>query len=268
MIPADFVAPLSPAWAWLNSHYAEYGVHPGGYWTSVLLTLGWSWGFLARASAIISRFCEQEGAAKDSAESKSWFRRWRENPERRAKLRQKQLAANPVMWLADHNPDSPGLLWALVLIVGAGITGRIVFAPQLAKLPVILRGGGLDLTFIIFILLMNAAVKTLLAVRACRCLAEVRRNAMLETLLCAPLKVQDILQGQVMALKRRFLAPLMLLMFFEMAALFCMVGGMGISHSRRWRRRDFHGSLFRHPVRAGSAECRVAGYVVWVVVTK
>ena len=219
----DFLAPVSPAWAWLNSPDAEYGAHPGGYWASALLTLGWSWIFLGRASAIINRFCEQEGAVRDAGQNKGWWRRWRENPGRQAKQRARLLGINPVLWLADRNPDSPVLPWTLVLIVGAGIAGRIVFAPQLAKLPIILRSGGLDLTFVAFILLMNAAVKTLLAVRACRCLAEVRRNAMLETLLCAPLKVQDILQGQVLALKRRFLGPLLLLLVFEMGAMFWIV---------------------------------------------
>ena len=103
----------------------------------------------------------------------------------------------------------------------------------MGRLPIVLRRGGLDLTFVAFVLLMNTAIKTLLAVRACRCLAEVRRNAMLETLLCAPLQVQDILQGQIMALKRRFLGPLLLLLAFEMAGLFWIVSDYFQANSQR-----------------------------------
>jgi ABC-type transport system involved in multi-copper enzyme maturation permease subunit len=231
MVPVEFVAPLSPLWSWLNAPYADYGLHAAGYWISLLLTPVYACLFLARASAIINRFCEEEHGAKESAPRKNWFRRWRNNPERREKIRTKQLAVNPVMWLADHNPDSRALLWLLVLAVGAAVAARIAFAAQLGNLPIVARRGGLDLTFVGFILLMNATVKTLLAVRACRCLSEVRHNAMLETLLCAPLKVQDILQGQIMALMRRFLGPLILLLLFEMIGLFWVIVDSGAAGS-------------------------------------
>lgn len=219
----QFLAPLSPAWAWLNAPDADFGGHVAGFWVSSLLPLLYSWVLLARASATISRFCEREHGAGDCVPRKGWFWRLKNCPERNKASRESQLAGNPVMWLAGHNPDSRAVLWTLVMAVGAGVAARILFSAKLSALPVIVRRGGLDLTFVAFVLLVNAAVKTLLAVRACRCMAEVRRNAMLETLLCAPLQVQDILQGQVMALKRRFQNPLLLLLLFECIGLFWIV---------------------------------------------
>jgi len=74
-------------------------------------------------------------------------------------------------------------------------------------------------------MLIHGLLKVLLAAQACRCLAEARRNATLELLLCAPLKAVDILQGQILALRRTFLVPLLVLLAFESLGLFAVLRG-------------------------------------------
>ena len=71
--------------------------------------------------------------------------------------------------------------------------------------------------------IVNSLLKALLASQACRCLAEARRTTTLEVLLCTPLKIQDILEGQILALKRIFLRPALLLLVCEMAGLFWLL---------------------------------------------
>ncbi len=65
-------------------------------------------------------------------------------------------------------------------------------------------------------MLLNLLLKVWFALEAGRQLAEDRRQGALELLLSTPLTVQDILRGQLLALKRQFLGPVVvtLLVFF------------------------------------------------------
>jgi hypothetical protein len=59
--------------------------------------------------------------------------------------------------------------------------------------------------------------KMLIATETCRFFAEARRTGALELLLCTPLKNEDLLRGQTLALKRAFLWPLL---FFVVVGCF------------------------------------------------
>ncbi len=64
-------------------------------------------------------------------------------------------------------------------------------------------------------------LKWLLALQACRFFVEARRNGALEMLLCTPLTSQDIIRGQMLALRRTFLWPvvwLLVLLFVPVIA--------------------------------------------------
>ena len=69
-----------------------------------------------------------------------------------------------------------------------------------------------------------------MAAQACHCLAEARRNNALEMLLATPLTVDQIIRGQILALKRIFLVPIIVILALEIAGpiggLYCINEGM------------------------------------------
>jgi hypothetical protein len=137
--------------------------------------------------------------------------------DRRAKLRAKLLQSNPIFWLAHCGATSPFATWGLVLLVFAGL-GVWTAVPHLMRMgPSALWIGWSILPFLI---LVNVLFKVFIAGQSCRCMAEARRNSTLEILLCAPLSVDNILQGQILALRRSFLWPALALLAFELLAIF------------------------------------------------
>jgi hypothetical protein len=208
-------APVSPAYAFFGAGEAEYRSHAPGYWGSLLVSLGLVGCLLARASVTINRFREEVG--NEEREEKASGRGGRAragDAGRRAELREKLLGVNPIYWLANHNLGPQRLVWVLVFMAGMGI-GTLMYLSSLRGIWPAVRWLQFDVVFVALVVLMNSAVKVLLASQSCKCFAEARRNSTLEILLSTPLKVEEILQGQALSLKRSFLAPILVLLTFE-----------------------------------------------------
>jgi len=62
-------------------------------------------------------------------------------------------------------------------------------------------------------IVLNLALKIWFATEAGRQIAEDRKRGALELLLSTPLTVRDILRGQLLALRRQFLGPLVTVLF-------------------------------------------------------
>lgn len=218
-LKGSILAPLSPAFAFQNSSATHYASHGLGYWESLVLTPVFTWCFLARASLTINRF--RENGSNEQKPAHSWSGRIPPPAaiERRTKLRTQLLEVNPILWLASHNLGSRAAIWFLVLVTGIGIAVWTSISNFKGSFPATPWLGNVDLLLVGFVVVMNSSAKVLVASQACRCLAEARRNSTLEILLCSRLKVPEILQGQVLALKRTFLAPMLLLMLLEMTGL-------------------------------------------------
>jgi hypothetical protein len=69
------------------------------------------------------------------------------------------------------------------------------------------------------LLAVHLILKIILAAVAPRCIAEARRNNILELLLCTPVTAKEILDGQVAALKRKFLKPFLIIIALEITVL-------------------------------------------------
>jgi ABC-2 family transporter protein len=243
MVPSP-IAPLSPACAFFGSSDLVYRVHPLQFWISLLLTLVFGWAFLANASATISRFAEEGEiqAAKSARSSSSKFSKRARPPE-----------DNPILWLASRGRNPAWMIWILVVMTGMGVAAclylsyhynaafktfmaqqQILSAPPSSQgnlfNPAVLPPPAIPRQFyipgwclIVFVAIMNSLMKVLLASQACRCLAEARRGATLELLLTTPLKIQDILDGQILALRRTYLRPALVLLACEIAGLFWLL---------------------------------------------
>src|SRR5947208_4313436 len=72
-------------------------------------------------------------------------------------------------------------------------------------------------------IVLNLALKALFATEAGRQLAEDRKRGALELLLSTPLTIRDILRGQLLALKRQFLGPLVFVLLVACVFMYlCM----------------------------------------------
>lgn len=235
----NWLAPLSPAWAFLSAPRPQYLAHGPAFWVSLLVTPGYCWILLANAASAITRFRDDDDIVADSPAGQL------KNTgaiQRRAKLRTRLLGLNPICWLADRSRVPSAAVWLLVVltVLVCGLGHFLAAAPAARK---VTRGVDVDLILLLFAMLMNSLLKILLAAQSCRCFAEARRNATLELLLCAPLKVMDILQGQILALRRTFLPPLLVMLAVESVLLFALICGHHDSISSPGRRQDFVDAL-------------------------
>ncbi len=239
-----FFTPLSPARAFFCAADTVYRIHPLQYWASLAMTVVLIWSFLSSASATVNRFREEALTVKSTEEESFTKQSQFGKPSRRAQLRAKLLAINPMLWLASRGDNSSPYAWLLAFITGLGVAAfvhltspqhywmmKYVSSSKFKTTSIVANGA--EWAFVIFIAVMNPLFNVLLASQACRCLAEARRNTTLEVLLCSPLRVEDILQGQVLALKRIFLRPLMLLLGFEIIGVFWLLyedAGYSLQH--------------------------------------
>ena len=73
-------------------------------------------------------------------------------------------------------------------------------------------------------LLLNFALKVWVVIEAGQRLAEDQKSGALELLLSSPLKVEDILRGQMLALRRQFLWPLLVVIVVELCLMWQEIG--------------------------------------------
>jgi len=210
---------LSPAWAFFGATDLNYTAHPLAYWGSLLLAQAFAFLLLTLAAVNIHRFREGEDPRKRKRQREFASASGDTTRVKRGNM----LGVNPVYWLADFGGGSGIVSWTLACVAVA-VTG-IFLGPRLAggTQP----AGGLNVPgFYIMLgvlLCVHLTLKVFLASRACQCVAEARRNSTLELLLCTPLKVEDILRGQVLALKKAFLKPLLVVLFVEIIAIYWML---------------------------------------------
>jgi ABC-type transport system involved in multi-copper enzyme maturation permease subunit len=187
---------------------ASYKTGPAEFWWSVAVIHGLSWMFLLVASLIVPRAWQERPAG---AQTLRWRERWQGwsygDVAERAEFRKRLLDRGAYFWLAARARLGPAYVWAVLGLLACGWTWGLARS----------RRDWLDQgTYILTGLLLNLIMKIWFALEAGRPLAEDRRQGALELLLSTPLTVQDILRGQLLALKRQFLGPVMvtLLVFF------------------------------------------------------
>jgi hypothetical protein len=205
--------PLSPIYGFVTGFAANYAGRHTGYWESFVATQIWSWLLLAWASVAAPRSWQETGARelRSAARRRRW---WWHRRLGRNDSREELLSRNPVLWLAVRGQGPTPLLNLFVVIAVAGAVAFTVSAEP-DFLPV----------FVFCAVALNFIVKILLAEQATRFFAEARRENALEMLLGTPLTKEQIINGQVHALQRLFLVPVLIILLAEfgggMAALFC-----------------------------------------------
>jgi len=184
------------------------------FWSSVAVIHGLTWLLVLIASWIVPRSWQDRPALARKSRLRNLWHAWRHGPVagKRA-FRQRALDKNAFYWLAARERFKPVHVWTFLAfmavwwLVGWRVSGVFWLEPAVA---------------ILTALLLNFTFKVWLAIEAGQQLAEERRTGAFELLLSAPLTVRDILHGQLLALRRQFLRPLLAVLGVEMLFLMAM----------------------------------------------
>jgi len=133
-------------------------------------------------------------------------------PAAREALRLRLIGTNPFLWLVSRNRLGQISVWAVLGLIGCGWVWVWFFSdihlPD--SMPI----------FVMIILLNHGLLKFWIASEASWHLSEQRRSGALEYLLsCTPLKETEIIAGQWLALRRRFLAPLLAVLALDVVLI-------------------------------------------------
>jgi hypothetical protein len=168
--------------------------------------------FLALASLALPR-CWQDKPARTETR---WTARWRQwcygPPAMREALRQRLIGINPFLWLVSRNRLGQITVWGVLGLIACG--GVFAWVSADASLRDSME------IFVMIILINHVVLKFLMVAEACSHLSEQRRSGALEYLLsCTPLSVQEIISGQWLALRRRFLAPMIAVLALDVVMI-------------------------------------------------
>jgi ABC-type transport system involved in cytochrome c biogenesis permease component len=206
----------SPGFAYYASYDAVYKATPGYYWTSAAVIHGIAWVFLILASLVAPRSWQDRPAGVQRLRWRELWRSWSYGDVvERTAFRKRLLDTNAYFWLAARARLKPASVWAVLgLLACAWFWGLVKFSRADW-----LNEGVYFTTGVI----LNLLIKGWFASETGRQLADDRQHGALELLLSTPLTVRDILHGQLLALQRQFLAPvvltLVLFLVFMLATL-------------------------------------------------
>jgi ABC-type Na+ efflux pump permease subunit len=203
-----FSCPVYPFVLCADVTYTSHRVH---FWQSVAVIHAFTWVLVLLASWIAPRSWQDRPSV---APSTGWRRLWRAwsygNASKKAGFRKRLLDVNAFYWLASRARLKPVHVWTFLGCMAVWWLAGCV------------RNGALwfDLSVsILTALLLNSTLKVWTAIEAGQRLAEDKAAGAFELLLSVPLSVGDILRGQLLALRRQFLGPLLAVIGVELLLL-------------------------------------------------
>lgn len=197
----------SAGFSYYRAWDTPYRLQTEQFWYSILLLHSLGWVCLVLASVIAPRVWQDKPPGTTRLR---WRERWRlwtlGNLPERTGFRNQLLSQNPFYWLASRARYKPLLVWAFLALVAS------IWVWGVARHR---RDWLLDGMYITTALFLNSVMKVWLAVETTGRLAEERKAGTLELLLSTPLDVPDILRGQLLALRRQFLGPVVVVLTVE-----------------------------------------------------
>ncbi len=189
----------------------EYIKAAKDFWWSVGVIHGLCWLLLTLASLIVPRsWQDNPPGAKAQRWRDSWHRWSYGDPGERRQFQSRLLDINAFFWLAGRARLKPAHVW----FAFAGLA-------CLWSWGAVEQGSEWMNPFVYFLtsIVLNTTLKIWVASEAGRRLGEDRKIGALELLLSTPLSVPDILEGQLLALRRQFLGPLVVALTVEAVLL-------------------------------------------------
>jgi ABC-type Na+ efflux pump permease subunit len=185
----------------------EYIKKPKEFWWSFGILHAFCWVYLTLASLIVPRsWQDKTPGAKARRIRDTWHELSFGDSESRLAFRRRLLDINAFFWLAGRVRMKPLHVWAVL----AGLAGLWIWGAYEHG-----RDWTSDVVYIPTAIILNTMLKLWVASAAGRRLGEDRKMGALELLLSTPLTVPDILRGQMLALRRQFLGPLIAVVVVE-----------------------------------------------------
>jgi ABC-type transport system involved in multi-copper enzyme maturation permease subunit len=201
-----FLAP-SAGFSYYLAFDSPYKAFKPWFWGSVGALNGASWLCLILASLIAPRSWQDRPPGQASSRWRDRWRAWSYGDEiDRTAFRQRVLGTNPVYWSIARFRSKPAMVWLVLGLIAC------VWALGWWKFGREWLGVGVYLPTAISV---NTALRYWFAGEATRSLAENRKSGALELLLSTPLRIEDILRGQWLALRRQFLGPVLAVLLVE-----------------------------------------------------
>jgi len=187
------------------------GIDPN-FWWSLLTTHVLSWGFLTLASARLPRAWQDKPATIRTVRWRESWKQWSYgDSDERKQFRRRLMDVNPFFWLAGRDRLKPAYVWGFLGLVAVG------WLWGLAELK---NDWFEQAVYVMTALTLHSVLKVWLASEACQRFNQDRQSGALELLLSTPLKVNDILRGQLLALKRQFFYPVVVVLLADVLFLF------------------------------------------------
>lgn len=206
-----FALPLAtcPGFAFYCALDAPYLAAPGDYWLCIGLLSGLAGLGVALAGRIAPRSWQDRPVRQPV---RGWRQRWHDwnfgPASGRLAFRRELLDQNAFLWLAGRPERKARHVWVFLGLMGLWalggwlVEGRMWLDESVA----------FTLAFIV-----NLGLKLWLALEAGQRVAEDKKAGALELLLTTPLHWGDIFRGQMLALRRQFLGPLLVAVGSETA---------------------------------------------------
>jgi ABC-type transport system involved in multi-copper enzyme maturation permease subunit len=208
---AQWLAGLSPLYSLIAADGTRF-LGPNRFWLSAAAVAGMSLGCLGLATLLLARtWRDRPKSVRAWHRLRFWRRSARTPSAKRAALRRRLLAINPLFWLAARQPVSAPVLMVLAVVltmitvyVAAPFFGRVMrvgtASPVLGHLFAWLWTG----------LAIHALVLYYAAMSASQRLAEDKQTGALELILITPTTERTISRGLWLAYARRMLFPALL----------------------------------------------------------
>lgn len=209
--PVFFI--LSPGYDFVMAFDSNYNGTTGLqiFYPSVGAVHGMAWLFLALSCVIVPRTWQDRPLSSSSVRRRLGWEIWVYGSTfKRARLRLRLLAENPFYWLTSRDLLKSRFVWGFLGGVGLFWVWGLSFYPSDWKNASAYCWTG----FITHIVL-----KFWIAGEACHRFCLDRQSGALELLLSSPLSVRDILQGQLMSLRRQFAGPVVMVLFSDLIFL-------------------------------------------------
>lgn len=188
-----------------------YTANAAPFWTAVVGTHLLGWFLLAWSGRWIVRAWHGQSTRRRLDRWRTRWERWNFGTSiGRRDLRRRLLERNPMLWIASRNQLRQRLLWGFVAVsLGIWLLVRWAASPFWST-------WGSTLVVGLFI---QSPLKWLMASEATHRWSQERHTGALELLLTTPLTVRDLLEGQVAAMRRLFLPPVLAIVAVQVLLL-------------------------------------------------
>jgi ABC-type transport system involved in cytochrome c biogenesis permease component len=198
---------INPDTAFAAVHDGEYRAVQRIFWWCVGVIHGTSWLLLGTASFLVPRSWQDHPPGEKKQRWRDRWHRWSfGDAGERVAFRRRLLDVNAFYWLAGRARLKPAHVWVVFFLLGC-----LWMWGALDQGKGWLNSGIYLLTGIV----LNTTLKIWVASEAGRRLGDDRKMGSLELLLSTPLTVPEILRGQILALKRQFLGPVVVTLVIE-----------------------------------------------------